>query len=261
MAALQTIGLSCYHGTIIISDIYEGHSPADFWRAALDAKFHPNRPPTTTLEINVDDMKTPEFWDQVLGPYAAVSDVPMICFAEELLAAYPEAKVLLMERDLDVWERSFAETILRPAFSPMTRAIAWLDPGFIGQVHKVLEGWCPIWFGTDVAPNPESVRRRIKAKYREHYDFVRSLVPEERLLVLKVGSKEKLDWEPLCSFLGKEPPAGVPFPRVNEKDEIAKYVAGLLKKGFWRFVIKATSAGLAVGAAGLGAYLGWLWLK
>jgi hypothetical protein len=33
----------------------------------------------------------------------AVCDVPAACFAEELMTAYPNAKVILTNRDIDAW--------------------------------------------------------------------------------------------------------------------------------------------------------------
>ena len=35
----------------------------------------------------------------------AVCDVPAACFPEELIAAYPEAKIILTNRDIDAWHK------------------------------------------------------------------------------------------------------------------------------------------------------------
>lgn len=39
-----------------------------------------------------------------------MADVPSICFAEELIKAYPDAKVVLNERDVDKWLESMNAT-------------------------------------------------------------------------------------------------------------------------------------------------------
>ena len=43
-------------------------------------------------------------------------------------------------------------------------------------------------------------------------------MPPDRLLVFDVRD----GWAPLCRFLGREAPEGVPFPRVNESADIAR---------------------------------------
>jgi hypothetical protein len=41
----------------------------------------------------------------------AISDLPAVCFAKELIEAYTEAKVILSTRDVDSWHHSVATTI------------------------------------------------------------------------------------------------------------------------------------------------------
>ncbi|CAF9936433.1 hypothetical protein IMSHALPRED_010751 [Imshaugia aleurites] len=67
-----------------------------------------------------------EEWDQILGHHEAVADIPASLFAADLIAAYPEAKVILSVRDADRWQKSVAETIMTH-FSLGTRLLAWLD--------------------------------------------------------------------------------------------------------------------------------------
>ena len=40
-------------------------------------------------------------FDQLLSDYEIASDFPSIAFAEELIELYPEAKVIIVERDVD----------------------------------------------------------------------------------------------------------------------------------------------------------------
>lgn len=47
----------------------------------------------------------------MLGAYDAVSDLPTVLFADELIAAYPEAKVLLTVRDAEDRVVSMQRTI------------------------------------------------------------------------------------------------------------------------------------------------------
>ncbi|KAJ7063981.1 hypothetical protein C8F01DRAFT_1275051 [Mycena amicta] len=51
-------------------------------------------------------------WDALLGHCQAVTDAPAICFSEALLAAYPDAKIILTNRSPDSWWQSFSSTIV-----------------------------------------------------------------------------------------------------------------------------------------------------
>jgi hypothetical protein len=60
----------------------------------------------------------------------AVTDVPHILFAEDLIAAYPEAKVILTTRDPEEWWKSYSSTIalhLRGSIG-LERTPEWLEP-------------------------------------------------------------------------------------------------------------------------------------
>ena len=76
------------------------------------------------------------------------------------------------------------------------------------------------------------IARNGKWVYREHYDMVRGLVPEERRLEWTVED----GWEPLCNFLDKPVP-NEPFPFANaasgwagkETKEIKRFLYGTLE--------------------------------
>ena len=85
--ALDILGFTCYHSILFFSNIKDCAA----WNAALDAKFLDKGTPFTKRE-----------WDALLGSFSAISaDPPAIAFAEELVELYPEAKVILVERDID----------------------------------------------------------------------------------------------------------------------------------------------------------------
>lgn len=42
-------------------------------------------------------------WDQLLGHCQAVTNFPAACFAKELIESYPDAKVILSNREIDSW--------------------------------------------------------------------------------------------------------------------------------------------------------------
>jgi hypothetical protein len=63
-----------------------------YWLAALQAKFEGKGKPYGRAEF-----------DRLLGHCQGVSDLPAILFAEELIEAYPEAKVILTHREFESW--------------------------------------------------------------------------------------------------------------------------------------------------------------
>ena len=200
--ALETLGCKpAYHGYTPLSKIDDCAK----WIRAFEAKYH-NRGPQFTR----DD------WDDLLGNYQAVTDSPAICFAEELITAYPEAKVVLVERDIERWYQSF-EVMIREMYNPIVSVLRILDPQLLGPlatlyyyVYKDRKGFCR----TD---NKEELQATARNLYREHYDDVRRLCPKERLLDFQLED----GWDPLCNFLGKEKPE-VPFPRLNEGAALAE---------------------------------------
>ena len=53
--------------------------------------------------------------DRLTSDYDCISDAPCFFLVEELAEAFPEAKILLNERDLNTWLLSIENT-LQPAF-------------------------------------------------------------------------------------------------------------------------------------------------
>jgi hypothetical protein len=67
-------------------------------------------------------------FDELLGHSVAVTDAAASVFAAEMIAAYPEAKVVLnMRRDLDSWERSLENTLVHANESWGFWIASWLD--------------------------------------------------------------------------------------------------------------------------------------
>ncbi|KAK4543578.1 hypothetical protein LTR36_005473 [Oleoguttula mirabilis] len=218
-----------YHFSSILDNVVE----CDLWLQALNAKFH-----------GQGDIPGKPFWDALLGHVGAVTDAPCILFAKELLAAYPAAKVVLVERDLESWFVSWM-AFCRSAYDPVIHYLGYLDPYFLGRIAAVGDAITGPQAG--FATNLDEVRVRSKDAYRHHYRDVRELVPEARLL--EFGLEQ--GWEPLCEFLGKAVP-DEPFPHENEKEanKLAFTTIGLmgLKNILRNAVVVATAIGVPVAA-------------
>ncbi len=207
-AALNILNIPCFHSFSLLSRIPDCKT----WSAALDVKFFSRGAPFTLTQ-----------WDQLLSDYAAITDVPATPFAEDLIAAYPDAKVILMERDIDSWFTSFDNNVIKTTWATYSQFIGSVDPWYVGPLKDMHMRWVRGWMG---ANSEEEMRRVAKRHYREHNEMVRRITPKERLLEYKMGS----GWGPLCEFLGKDVP-GVEFPRVNEAEALQEKIAIILRRG------------------------------
>ncbi|KAI3339986.1 hypothetical protein F4824DRAFT_453777 [Ustulina deusta] len=158
-------------------------------------------------------------WDKLWGnEYEVVCDTSAP-FTLELFKAYPNAKVVIVQRDYDSWWPSFQSEILNNLFIPFSEFqmfLAWHTIGFRAG-HAVRKLVCGLFNA--------KTKGEIEAHGRETYDRffqeLRDAVPPERRLEYKMGS----GWEPLCEFLGKDVP-DVPFPFANEQNVHAASVEG-----------------------------------
>lgn len=131
-------------------------------------------------------------------------------FVPQLVEAYPEAKVVVVQRDFETWWPSFEAQVVKPQFQPFAPLLFALGR-YLLDMHAA-HAMRKFIFGMFDATDEEGIRARARDTYEEYYRRVRRLVPPERRLEYKMGD----GWEPLCAFLGKEVP-DMPFPRVNDR--------------------------------------------
>lgn len=204
--ALNILDLPCYHMREVISNPANKHH-IDFW-----------------CKVAEEDSGVQHDWSQVFSNYRAAVDNPAACVWRELVAAYPEAKVLLTihPNGPEAWYDSVMETIyfteirwqwkvleavvpFAKKLGPMTRKLIWQ------RFHK----------GT------MNDRAAAVAEYNRHIEEVKATVPEDRLLVFQVSE----GWEPLCNFLDLEVPNQA-YPRVNDRESMKKEINGMVKGAY-----------------------------
>jgi hypothetical protein len=215
-AAFEILGYPTYH----YISMMENPPDIDLWISLLEKKF------LATSSSVPSSSKSPTLadFDALLGHVSAVTDSPCNAFATDLIAAYPTAKVALVERDVDTWFTSFDTNVIGSFSAPLTRLLVLLEPSFIGKQGRIGQ---LLMRGQWGAKSFSQWRSNAKERYLEHNTMIKKMVPKERLLVYKLGS----GWEPLCQFLGKEVPEGEAFPRVNETEELKERVFLCLKLG------------------------------
>src|SRR3954447_19994514 len=95
--ALEMLGYNkCYH----MAEVFEHPEDAPVWQAGAHGQ--------------------PVDWDALFDGYAAGVDWPIAAFRRELMAYFPDAKIILTVRDADNWYDSASKTI----FAEMTRPVS-----------------------------------------------------------------------------------------------------------------------------------------
>ena len=168
--ALKRLDLPSYHGMSLIANPPDGR----MWDEYLRYKYTGRGRPFTRAD-----------WDCLLGhvqvrspplatchPYASRSrgstdsdclsqatlDVPCAACMPELIEAYPEAKVVVVERDADAWFRSIAAGLeaLNAHFSDL--ALLWLDEELFRPYATALR-WIPQMWGNKKPSDEVGMKR------------------------------------------------------------------------------------------------------
>ena len=157
------------------------------------------RPDTAPLWVAAAEGRAD--WNAIFEDYASVTDYPGVGYWRELVALYPDAKVVHTVRDPDAWFDSTQATI----FAPQSTLAA--PPPPLARFFETMTA--------DIAEGMHD-RAYMTAYIRRHDAEVLATVPRHRLLVYEVGQ----GWGPLCNFLGVAAPDG-PFPRENTREAFA----------------------------------------
>jgi hypothetical protein len=211
-------------GTLSLREALErlGFAPCDHM---LENFEHPERFARWREAVERKQRGEPIDWRPLLGGYRAIVDWPGAWFWKELVAAHPDAKVILTVRDPARWYESTLATIFgvraRADESPLARAamrllgavIPGMREGFQVVDDVIWEGT----FGGRFADREHALR-----VYADHIRDVQATVPADRLLVFDVRE----GWGPLCAFLGVPVPAGESFPHVNDAASFQQRIQG-----------------------------------
>ncbi|KAF7324076.1 hypothetical protein MKEN_00630000 [Mycena kentingensis (nom. inval.)] len=219
-------------------------NPQDWtlWNEALDAKFCG---------------KGEGVWPGRLGcaAGAAVCNAPHHLFAEDRVAAYPDAKIILTIRDADSWWKSLDNTLMyalriggrAPGFGLLT---------FLHPHAKTRPFWDRIFTLMLGRPVQQVTEEAAKDDYSRHNTRIRELIPQHlragKFLEYRVGDGR----ETLCQFLGKEVPKDE-FPHLNDANmfreaflrktwsqEYGAYVVGAIAVGVMAALVKLSASNL-----------------
>lgn len=184
---LEQLGLGpCYHMT----EVAEDPRRAGDWIDALAGE--------------------PVDWDAVFDGYQSTVDWPACRFWRELSDAYPDAMVLLSQREGRGWHKSVMNTI----YNAMSADVAGVDErSILPMVRKLV-------FEDTFQGRLSDPEYAIEV-FDRHNQAVRDSVAPDRLFVYEPGD----GWEPLCEFFGVEVP-DANFPNVNSTEEFRAQFLG-----------------------------------
>ena len=216
---LQRLGIPTYH----FHSTFCSGDDLLIWEEAFRSKYFGGQTPLTR-----------NFWDKLLGHVSAVTDFPAIAFAEELIVAYPEAKLILWEREEDAWYQSFVRASVEPYRGWSRPVFAWLDPDDFGRSWRMITQ--SLYLGKFRARNASELQENARRVYREHFVLIRELIKFQPGKSLEY----KLDqgWEPICTFLELEVPEEQ-FPHANDSRTHAEMVSIMMiqmaERVLWRW--------------------------
>jgi hypothetical protein len=222
-AALNRLGFPCYHMLEVLEN-KDNKSHLDFWRKVANGE--------PGAQHN---------WEQVFANYTATVDNPACCVWRELLAAYPDAKVVLTVHPLgaEAWYESTLDTIYFTETMWQFKVLEFTTPfgRKFGDMSRKL-----IWQRSHRGTMND--RAKAIAHYHQHIADVKAAVPADRLLVFSADQ----GWKPLCEFLGVPAPEAE-FPNLNDRAAIKQTVRNLTKGAYGVLTLGAVAlAGAIYGA-------------
>lgn len=252
--ALHQLGFhNCYHMTSVIESL---EPDADMWIDALKAKF------------GAEGKKwTREDWDKLLGQSQACVDLPTALFTLELAEAYPEAKIVILNRDPEKWYESVLDSVYKAMKPPSVLGmIQSLYCAALDTEHRtwVRFGMALGKYGMPFDHGKE--KDKAIAWFKKSYADVRAAIPEDRRFEFSV----KDGFGPLCEFLDvpvpmvKDEKTGkmveAPFPHVNDRATFGSRASEMQSAKFKKAnsqLFTIISKTVTLGIAGYGGYLLW----
>lgn len=141
-------------------------------------------------------------WDHVFAGFKSQVDWPGSVFWRDLVKHYPNAKIILTERDAESWHESILKTVLPASEHGRKLDVDWVNRGASEVIYRLVL--------QDLFGGRLGDKRAATEIYEAHRREVLDTIPADRLLVFRVSE----GWQPLCSFLGCSVP-NTAFPSGN----------------------------------------------
>ncbi|KAK5991446.1 hypothetical protein PT974_09728 [Cladobotryum mycophilum] len=218
-AALRQLGFNdCYHMQTVVENV---STDPQIWVRAIEAKY------------TGKDTFGKKDWDDVLGNSQACVDLPAALFATELAEIYPDAKVVILNRDPEKWYGSVLESTYKFGGPPqgilakLIGAYVYMLNDEVRNFVKLNQAINTLAFGYDHGKEKYKALAWFNGMYKEFRDHISA----ERRIEFCVQD----GWKPLCEHLGVPIPmikdekdgkmVEAPFPRVNDRVSFNNRVA------------------------------------
>ncbi|KAL7793777.1 hypothetical protein V8C37DRAFT_77313 [Trichoderma ceciliae] len=232
--ALKMLGYTPYH---IYEVVKNGITHLDLFDEALRCKYQGTGKPYGKAEF-----------DKWMANYDALIEIPQF-FVEEFLEFYPNAKFMLVERDVNAWERSINKTIadmLKTCKSFPLNTLQYVDP-FIKSFVTFHDAFGEALFhGRGVQGGMEDAKRHMISDG----EMIRRVAPKDQLLTCTLEGG--FGWEEICPFLDKDIPE-TPYPIGNAPEEFKVLGERILAPRVRNSILKIFGAAL-VPVIGIGMW-------
>lgn len=211
--ALKILGMPAYHSANMMAGRKEG---LEHWTRAIDAKYGDDDDDTKAQKATALGRQA---FDEILGEHMAVVDLPGSLFAPELAELYPDAKVIVLNRDVDAWFVSCRKAWPFRFSSFGIRVLTWVmywDAKVLAIRTYLLKLHSAAWRFEWPDDDAET---KAKKFFHDYYDECRERIPTDRRMEFSVQE----GWAPLCRYLNVEVPTvrspdtgevvEIPFPR------------------------------------------------
>ncbi|KAG6292515.1 hypothetical protein E4U09_003395 [Claviceps aff. purpurea] len=256
--ALHQLGIhNCYHMVDVFANL---ETDAGLWIRAMQSKFG-------DTDNAKDEKWTRADWDKLLGDSQACVDVPSAFFTIDLAEAYPEAKVVILNRDPEKWYESVKGSVAL-SMKPQSTIVA-LKNLYLATLLPDSREWSRLVkaiFQYCIPYDHATEKDKAIAWYNESYRRVREAIPADRRLEFSV----KDGFRPLCEFLDVPVPTvrdeqtgqvtDAPFPHVNDRASLNLQVSRQMgenmrraNRALWQHFCEA----FTVAALGCAGYYVW----
>lgn len=214
--ALKILGYRPHHMAEVITN---GPTTMQIFVEALAAKYLGIGKPYGKAEF-----------DKWFANYDALIEMPAF-FLDEIVAAYPDAKFLHVERDVDKWYKSCLHSL-----GPQLHAFESFPLRQLRLIDDLVDKFAclndmlkrTICYGKYV----EDAEKEMKQDTIKLNKRVKEIIPKEKLAVFQL--EDGFGWEQICSYLGHPIPSE-PYPRGNTPKEFQamaeEFLAPALRKG------------------------------
>ncbi|KAJ2992636.1 hypothetical protein NUW58_g2098 [Xylaria curta] len=210
--ALEQLGYNfVYH----MSTFVDHPEDYKYWGYVIKAKMHGHDIPRSV-------------WDGLFGDYQAVVDAPGCYFVTELAKAYPDAKVVILNRDSEKWYDSFEKTVQkmikrREALERLEWILRPCLPTQASAIIRIGNLLSKSGIGLGSYNKEECLKF-----FRGYYAHCRANIAPQRCIDFKVQD----GWYPLCKHLGARVPGQytadgwvqAPFPQANDTESFHSWV-------------------------------------